>query len=335
MIAPWSRQAAPATSAVASSSSCRSTSARTARPSVLGGRDQRRGRGRAVLGLAEQVRGDELGVGGLVGDDRDLRRARRAGRCRRARRAGAWPRPRRRCPRRRSCRRARCPPSPNAIAASACTPPRAKIAVGAAQRGAVDERRVDAVPPRCGGAHATTVSTPATFGTSTVMNGGGEQRDAAGGQVGADALHRHEPVAGDDAAARPRPPGRSSVARWARAKASMRSRERCRCARRSSSTCCSARVDLRAGELERVGVPAVEVARVAAQRVLAAALDVEQDLAHPLRDRRVVPCADLDLRALEEQQVLVVEQALGDHGWMVCRTVPFGTILLATALSTG
>ena len=63
-IAPWSRHAAPATSAVASSSSWRSTSARTARPSVLGGRDQHRGRGRAVLGLAEQVGGDELRVGG-------------------------------------------------------------------------------------------------------------------------------------------------------------------------------------------------------------------------------------------------------------------------------
>ena len=89
-------------------------------PEVLGGRDQRDGRGRPVLGLAEQVGGDELGVGGVVGDASRSPTGRRAGRCRRARRAGAWPRRRTRCPRRRSCRPARSrrarTPSPRAPA---------------------------------------------------------------------------------------------------------------------------------------------------------------------------------------------------------------------------
>ncbi len=61
------------------------------------------------------------------------------------------------------------PQSPNAIAASACTPPRQRIA--SAPEVAIAWSIAGWIPPpRCGGAAATTCRTPATLGTITVMN---------------------------------------------------------------------------------------------------------------------------------------------------------------------
>ena len=61
------------------------------------------------------------------------------------------------------------PASPNAIAASACTPPRQTI--WSAPEVAMACSIAGCTPPlRYGGAHATTRCTPATFGTATVMN---------------------------------------------------------------------------------------------------------------------------------------------------------------------
>ena len=52
---------------------------------------------RAVLGLADQVGRDDLGIRRVVGDDRRSRSDRRTGRCRRARTGCAWPPPRSGC----------------------------------------------------------------------------------------------------------------------------------------------------------------------------------------------------------------------------------------------
>ena len=68
------------------------------------GGDQDGRRVGAVLGLAEQVDRDDERVGVVVGDRPGSRSARRTGRCRPRRRAAASPRPRRRCPARRSGR---------------------------------------------------------------------------------------------------------------------------------------------------------------------------------------------------------------------------------------
>ena len=76
MIDPKSRQAVPAISFVGHSpASQASTSRRDRLAERAVGRDERRGRGRAVLGLAEQVRRDEPGIGAAVGEHRDLGRA--------------------------------------------------------------------------------------------------------------------------------------------------------------------------------------------------------------------------------------------------------------------
>ena len=64
----------------------------------LGGGDEDDGRVGTVLGLAEQIGGDDERVGGVVGDDQRPRSVRRTGRCRPRRTSDAWPRRRRRCP---------------------------------------------------------------------------------------------------------------------------------------------------------------------------------------------------------------------------------------------
>jgi hypothetical protein len=71
--------------------------------------------------------------------------------------------------------------------------------------------------------------------------------------------------------------------------------------------------DLRTSQLERGRVPAVEVTRIPAKRILAATLDIEQDLGHALRDHRIGSGRPIHPRPLEKQQVLVVENSLGDH----------------------
>ena len=71
---PWSRQAGPAKSLVGMSGSSSSMCAHRLPGDPFAGGDQH-GRGvRAVLGLAEQVDGDDERVGVLVGDDQDLGR---------------------------------------------------------------------------------------------------------------------------------------------------------------------------------------------------------------------------------------------------------------------
>ena len=74
-IQPWSRQAGPAMSAVGHVRSSAAISSPTRSPHALADGDDARGESRAVLGLAEQVGGDQARVGGLVGDDQHLGRA--------------------------------------------------------------------------------------------------------------------------------------------------------------------------------------------------------------------------------------------------------------------
>ena len=75
----------------------------------------------------EQVGGDELGVGRVVGDHRDLRRPGEQVDADAAEQLALGLGDERVARRRRSCRRAPMPSIPKAIAASACTPPSAKM----------------------------------------------------------------------------------------------------------------------------------------------------------------------------------------------------------------
>ena len=122
-----------------------------------------------MLGLAEQVGGDQRGVGGLVGQHGDLRRPGQqvdpdaavelALGLGHVRVAGADDHV-----------HGLDPGQPEGHRRQRLDAAEGEDAVRARQRGPEHQRREDALA-RDGGAQATTVSTPATFGTSTVMNG--------------------------------------------------------------------------------------------------------------------------------------------------------------------
>ena len=272
------------------SSSWRVDLARAPRaPRRLGGGDERRGRGRAVLGLRRA--GRRRRAPGRRRRRRSPRppTARRAGRCRRGRTAGAWPRRRTRCPaptimstgpHRRS--------SPNAIAASACTPPSAKMRSAPEVAIACRRRRVQ----RAGAAAACT---PMTVRHARDLRHehrherAGEHRHAPRRAVGAD---RRRPGPGAGRGTRPaasRPRSRSAsraAARRSRGPAPARSSMLSRSdvgssARRARS------ISVR-GDLEARRIPAVELARVARAAASTPPRSIsQQHLRHPLRDRRV------------------------------------------------
>ncbi len=173
-----------------------------------------------MLGLAEQVGGHQHGVGGLVGDDGHLATARPAGRSRPARTAAASPRRRRRCPRRRACRPAR--------RRAGRRPSRPAPARRRAGRRGRRRRRARRRAPRgwrapsgCGGVQASTSATPADLRHAHGHEGAGGQREAAGRQVGADALH------GDVAVAGRRGRGSSSVSKSCRRRAARTAKAAC------------------------------------------------------------------------------------------------------------
>ena len=203
------------------------------------------------------------------------------------------------------------PPSPNAIAASACTPPMAKTRSAPQIGGGVDDAPGGCVPSRRGGAHATTVSTPATFGTSTVMNGDASSGNAARRQVRADPLHRHEPVTGDDA--------RGDLDLEVGERRALRPGERLDPLARALAGARAApgrslgAVDLRAGELEVEAAPSRRAharSGAARPRRRARARAASRSPAARSPGPRV---ADLASGPFEEQQVLVVEQSPRDH----------------------
>ena len=133
---------------------------------------------------------------------------RRAVRSRRERTAGAWPRRRMRCPGRRSCRRSGSSGTTPSRAVEQAeyhrrqrtsTPPSAEVQ--SAPRGGDPVRGQGVqVTGAAASEHAITVSTPATLGTSTVMNAQASIGHAAAGAVGAD---RRRPAPGAGPGRRP------------------------------------------------------------------------------------------------------------------------------------
>ena len=164
------RQASPATSRVGQSREQAPTSRSTARAELARRGHEDRRRGRAVLGLPEQVRRHELRVGAVAPRGRGSRSAPRADRCRPGRTAAASPRRRRRCRRPRSCRPAR---RRRARTPSRRAPgPRRGRATWSAPEVAHRVEHRGWIPPPVARRRARHDARrrPPTFGTATVMN---------------------------------------------------------------------------------------------------------------------------------------------------------------------
>ena len=141
-----------------------------------------------MLGLAEQVGGDELRVGGLVGDHGDLRRAGEQ----------VDPHPAEQLPLglgdvgvagADDHVDGRLAEQPEGHGGERLHAAEGEDPVGAGEVGAVEHGGVRAVPPD-GGVQARTVGTPAALATPTVMNALASSGNRPGGQVGADAGDR-------------------------------------------------------------------------------------------------------------------------------------------------
>ena len=170
------------------------------------------------------------------------------------------------------------PPSPNASAARACTPPRQTI--WSAPELAIACSVAGWMPrPSRGGRAPHDPPHPCDPWHHDRHERRGHHRVAAARHVRAHGVDR---AGAGDRAARPaasRRRGRGSSRSWRSAKARTCACANAMCSFRSSSRAASAAVDLGRADEERVGRPAVEPLGPVAHGRLAAPLDVAQDLA--------------------------------------------------------
>ena len=246
------------------------------------GGDQHGRRVGAVLGLAEQVDGDDERVGARRRRPRGSRSDRRTGRCRPRRTAGAWPPRRRRCPGPRSGRPGRCVSVPIAIAATAWTPPSRKISSAPARCRAATVAA--GISPRIGGVHARHPLDAGDLGGHDRHVRRRGQRVAAARHVGP----RRPRSAG--ACGRARTPGWVStsrsciVSRWRWAKSrTLACTVRMSSITWSGSDATSSSIRSRSSRNDS-GDQLVELLGVAAYGDVAVGADLLEDLAHHLRD---------------------------------------------------